>query len=167
MNHIKWRSPNCRCPKGLFSLDSSAGILRDATVSGWRFPVRTFVRGHPRECIQMRCFICFTQAAALFPCQSAFKLKFTWKGVCFCSPEEVQGDRGEDKDTGRPSRVLERGTEHTSLLPLPASFLLPLLPHGKEWPFSEASADSVGIAPLALSALRCSLTSHPEYEKLN
>lgn len=29
------------------------------------------VRGQPRECIQMRCLTCITQAAALFPCQSA------------------------------------------------------------------------------------------------
>lgn len=170
VNHIEWRTPNCRCPKGLFSLDSPAGISRDVTVSRWWFSCPDLVRGHPhpRECIQMRCFLCITQAAVLFPPQSAWSWSSRRRRLFLISRG---GPRGTGWGQGHGSPVLwsrsEKRTDRTSLLPPTPSFPLPFLPHRMEWPFSEASSDSVGLAPPALSALRCSLTSHPAYERLN
>lgn len=81
------------------------------------------VRGQPRECIQMRCFICITQAAAAVSLSKCFKLKFTWKAFV----SALRGERGEDEDTGRPARVLEAKGEATTPLspPSPCPILSP------------------------------------------
>lgn len=76
------------------------------------------VRGHPRECIQMRCFICITQAAALFPRQSALSWSPRRRRLFLLSRG---GPRGPGQGHGSPVSCCR----HTPLLAL--ALLLPCI----------------------------------------
>lgn len=129
MNHIKWRTLNCRCPKGLFGLDPPAGISRDVTFSRWWFPVRTPCADTHVNVFRWDVYLYHTSCSAV-SLSKCFKLK----SASFRSPEEARGERDGDGDGGvgadravllRVLAAIENRPHLSPPAPPPASFLRP------------------------------------------